>query len=144
MHETHDPSVSPSAAVDDGNAAIFVLRFPDARVWYCAVWLAYAAGRNSSHARPEPRGRFEVKTVVQVQTNAKPCLVDNEEFPQPGTEERDQPRIAVREFDACLGLGTLSCVERSARHQEFLAPEPSDPSDPFAQKSLDLGLLSSL
>ncbi len=71
-------------------------------------------------------------------------LFDDEEAPQPATEEVDHPRITVGETDRAVPLRTFAGVQSQSRHQELTVAESTDPVDAFPLQPLDLFLLGEL
>ena len=81
----------PRAVVADIHATHLMLRTSHRRISDRAIGLAELCSRNPCHIGPMVLSGVEIQTLVQIDTGAKPLLVDAEEPAQPCAEERHQP-----------------------------------------------------
>jgi hypothetical protein len=81
---------------------------------------------------------------VQIEAHPQAALVDVEEVAKPRTEERDHPRVAVREVDAPIRPGTFPRVQGDPGDQELPLRQPADAGPALLDQAIDLGLAPSL
>jgi hypothetical protein len=99
---------------------------------------------NARDGRPEGGGFVNVETLVQVDANPKPGLIDVKEFAQPDTEEPHHRRITIGKAHGAIPLCSLTGVQRRPGGQERLAAETAEPGSAVAVHRLDLGCLPPL
>src|SRR3954469_3876089 len=98
------------AAVIHVRAAVFVLRHPDRRIRYRAVWRLELRERHARDISPESLRHFKVETPMQIDAGAEPRFVDSEESSQPRAEKTHHLRVGVCKQHLAIRLRPLTRV----------------------------------
>ena len=119
-----------------------MFRPPTARVGGRTISTSELGARNVEEFAPELLGSFEIETLVQIEANSQPLLVDLEASAQPGNEETQDLGIGVRHPDLSIALEPLADVKRNPNNQQLSPRELPDRFNAGAVEPLDLGELA--
>ncbi len=118
-----------------------MLVVPDRRIRDRTVPLTELAERDIRDFRPVAMCGVEIEALVQIDLHPQPRLVDIEEVTEPGREEPDHVRVAVRERHRTIGLRTLAGIQRNSGGEERLLAQRLEADAAFGVELLDLSEL---